>query len=79
MLPSTCHDRKRYTELFINQELYAAEAYMDGRLTLEDGAAIHDLLFSVNRAGLYSYSSQKVMQRRCGAACAAASGQSKWA
>jgi hypothetical protein len=47
------------------------------RLTLEDGAAIHDLLFSVNRAGLYSYSSQKVMQRRYGAACAAASGQPK--
>ena len=49
------HDRKLYTKLFINPELYAAEAYMDGRLTLEDGAAIHDflLLFSVNRAGLY--------------------------
>ena len=50
------HDRKLYTKLFINPELYAAEAYMDGTLTLEDGAAIHDflLLFSVNRAGLYS-------------------------
>ena len=49
-------DRKLYTRLFLNPELYAAEAYMDGTLTLEDGAAIHDflLLFSVNRAGLYS-------------------------
>ena len=38
---------------------------MDGTLTLEDGAAIHDflLLFSVNRAGLYSYGSQKLMRR----------------
>ena len=58
-------DRKLYTKLFINPELYAAEAYMDGTLTLEDGAAIHDflLLFSVNRAGLYSYGSQKLMRR----------------
>ena len=59
------HDRKLYTKLFINPELYAAEAYMDGTLTLEDGAAIHDflLLFSVNRAGLYSYGSQRLMRR----------------
>jgi cyclopropane-fatty-acyl-phospholipid synthase len=59
------HDRRLYTKLFINPELYAAEAYMDGSLTLEDGAAIHDflLLFSVNRAGLYSYGSQKLMRR----------------
>jgi len=49
------HDRKLYTKLLINPELYAAEAYMDGKLTLEDGAAIHDflLLFSVNGVGLY--------------------------
>ena len=59
------HDRKLYTKLFVNPELYAAEAYMDGRLTLENGAAIHDflLLFSVNRAGLYAYGSQKLMRR----------------
>jgi cyclopropane-fatty-acyl-phospholipid synthase len=59
------HDRKLYTRLFINPELYAAEGYMDGTLTLEDGAAIHDflLLFSINRAGLYSYGSQKLMRR----------------
>jgi cyclopropane-fatty-acyl-phospholipid synthase len=53
------HDRKLYTKLFINPELYAAEAYMDGTLTLEGDAEIHDflLLFSLNRAGLYSYGS----------------------
>ena len=32
------HDRKLYNRLFINPELYAAEAYMDGKLTLENGA-----------------------------------------
>ncbi|MBR0799592.1 class I SAM-dependent methyltransferase [Bradyrhizobium jicamae] len=59
------HDRKLYIKLFINPELYAAEAYMDGILTPEDGATIRDflLLFSVNRAGLYSYGSQKLMRR----------------
>jgi len=66
------HDRKLYTKLFINPELYAAEAYMDGELTLEDGSAIQDflLLFSLNRSGLYSYGSQKLMRRL-------ASGQSR--
>ncbi|MGC1643981.1 MAG: class I SAM-dependent methyltransferase, partial [Pseudolabrys sp.] len=59
------HDRRLYSKLFINPELYAAEAYMDGKLTLENGAAIHDflLLFSVNRVRLYSYGSQKLMRR----------------
>jgi cyclopropane-fatty-acyl-phospholipid synthase len=59
------HDRKLYIRLFINPELYTAESYMDGSLTLENGAAIHDflLLFSVNRAGLYSYGSQRLMRR----------------
>ena len=58
-------DRKLYLKLFLNPELAAAEAYMDGTLTLEDGAQIHDflLLFSVNRAGLYSYGSQRLMRR----------------
>ena len=58
-------DRRLYTKLFINPELHTAEAYMDGTLTLEDGAKIHDflLLFSVNRAALYSYGSQKLMRR----------------
>ena len=58
-------DRKLYIKLFINPELYAAEAFMAGSLTLEDGTSLHDflLLFSVNRAGLYSYGSQKLMRR----------------
>src|SRR5665213_154388 len=58
-------DRKLYLKLFFNPELAAAEAYMDGTLTLEDGAQVHDflLLFSFNRAGLYSYGSQRVLRR----------------
>ena len=72
------HDRKLYTRLFINPELYAAEAYMDGRLTLEDGAAIHDflMLFSVNRVRLYSYGSQKLMRAGMAQSAPLASGQS---
>lgn len=56
-------DRKLYTKLFLNPELYAAEAYMDGTLTFENGSGIHDflLLSSINRAALYSYGSQKLM------------------
>jgi cyclopropane-fatty-acyl-phospholipid synthase len=58
-------DRKLYNKLFLNPELYAAEAYMDGTLTFEHGTTIRDfqLLFSVNRASLYSYGTQKLMHR----------------
>jgi cyclopropane-fatty-acyl-phospholipid synthase len=53
------------TKLFLNPELNAGEAYMDGDLTLENGAIIHDLLmlFSVNRAGLAGHGSQKLIRR----------------
>ena len=59
------HSGKLYNRLFFNPELYAAEAYMDGELTLENGAQIHDflMLFSVNRAALYTYGTQKLMRR----------------
>ena len=53
------------TKLFLNPELKAAEAYMDGGLTFEDGSAVYDLLllFSVNRAGLASHGGQKLLRR----------------
>ncbi len=53
------------SKLFLNPELNAGEAYMDGGLTLENGATIHDLLmlFSVNRAGLAGHGSQKLLRR----------------
>src|SRR5262245_10944567 len=52
-------------KLFINPELYAAEAYMAGTLTFEEGSGVHDflMLFSVNRQALYTYGSQKVMRK----------------
>ena len=58
-------DHKLYLKLFLNPELAAAEAYMDGTLTIEDGAQVYDflMLFSVNRAGLYSYGSQRLLRR----------------
>ena len=59
------HDRALEKKLFVNPELYAAEAYMDGKLTFEEGSGVHDflMLFSVNRAALYSYGTQKLMRR----------------
>jgi cyclopropane-fatty-acyl-phospholipid synthase len=59
------HDRKLYLKLFLNPELYAAEAYVEGTLTLEDGAAIYDflLLFSVNRTRFFSYGPQSLPRR----------------
>ena len=59
------HNSKLEWQLFINPELYAAEAYMDGTLTFEDDSGIYDflLLFSVNRTHLYGHSSQKLMRR----------------
>ncbi len=59
------HDAALEKKLFTNPELYAAEAYMDGKLTFEEGSGVHDfmMLFSVNRSALYSYGSQKVMQK----------------
>jgi cyclopropane-fatty-acyl-phospholipid synthase len=59
------HDAALEWKLFVNPELYAAEAYMDGKLTFEDGSGVHDflMLFSVNRSALYSYGSQRLMRR----------------
>jgi cyclopropane-fatty-acyl-phospholipid synthase len=53
------------TTLFLNPELKAAEAYMDGALSFEDGSAIYDLLllFSVNRSGLGAHGSQKLLRK----------------
>jgi cyclopropane-fatty-acyl-phospholipid synthase len=52
------------TRLFLNPELRAGEAYMDGALTFEDGSAIQDLLalFSVNRSTLAAHGSQRLLR-----------------
>ncbi|MCB1495381.1 MAG: class I SAM-dependent methyltransferase [Bauldia sp.] len=59
------HDRALERKLALNPELIAAEAYMDGTLTFEDGATVHQFLelFSVNRSGLASAGSQKLIRR----------------
>lgn len=59
------HDRALQWKLFVNPELYAGEAYMDGTLTFEDGSNVHDfmLLFSVNRSGLAGHGSQRALRK----------------
>jgi cyclopropane-fatty-acyl-phospholipid synthase len=59
------HDDKVARQLFLNPELASAEAYMDGRLTVEEGGRILDLLtlFSVNRTGLGSHPVQQALRK----------------
>ncbi len=56
-------DPKLYTSLFLNPELRAGEAYMDGTLQIVDGG-IRDLLkvFAVNRSNLRDQPMQKVVR-----------------
>ncbi|MBN8999803.1 MAG: class I SAM-dependent methyltransferase [Rhizobiales bacterium] len=51
-------------EIFLNPELKVAEAYMDGRLVMEEGGKVFDLLmlFSVNRSGLAAHPVQKALR-----------------
>lgn len=57
-------DKTLYRTLFLNPELKAGEAYMDGTLICEEGG-IRDLLkvFLHNRGGLRSHPIQKVLNR----------------
>ena len=57
-------DRSLYHKLFLNPELNAGEAYMDGRLSFEN-STLRDFLtlFSINRLSLGSHPMQKVMRR----------------
>ncbi|MBS7699092.1 MULTISPECIES: cyclopropane-fatty-acyl-phospholipid synthase family protein [unclassified Chelatococcus] len=58
------HDKALHTKLFLNPELHAGEAYMDGTLTFGEGSTVYDFLylFSINRAGLGAHQSQKLMR-----------------
>jgi len=58
------HDASLPGKLFRNPELNAAEAYMDGTLTFEDGSTCHDFLylFSINRGGLGGHPAQKALR-----------------
>ncbi len=59
------HDKKAERAIFFNPELAAAEAYMDGKLTFEDGSDVHAFLtlFSVNRAPLDRHRVQGLLRR----------------
>jgi cyclopropane-fatty-acyl-phospholipid synthase len=57
-------DPKLYRTLFLNPELHAGEAYMDGRMSFP-GSSLRDFLnlFSMNRSTLASFPMQRVVAR----------------
>ncbi len=57
-------DPALYRQLFFNPELYAGEAYMDGRMSFP-GSSLRDFLtlFSINRRALAAFPMQKVFQK----------------
>jgi cyclopropane-fatty-acyl-phospholipid synthase len=59
------HDHGVPWRIVRNPDLNVAQAYMDGTLTIENGAGIHDflLLFSLNRAGFSAQASQQLRRR----------------
>lgn len=59
------HDPLLPYKMFLNTELAGPEAYMDGRLTLEEGSTIYDLLYlhSLNREGLYGHPWQVALNK----------------
>jgi cyclopropane-fatty-acyl-phospholipid synthase len=59
------HDKRLHWTLFLNPELQAAEAYMDGILTFEEGSGCYDFLylFSINRDPLASHKVQGALRR----------------
>jgi cyclopropane-fatty-acyl-phospholipid synthase len=56
-------DASLYSKLFLNPELYAGEAYMDGRLRIEQGG-IRDFLtlFAENSGGFRGHPLQKIVR-----------------
>jgi cyclopropane-fatty-acyl-phospholipid synthase len=59
------HDPRLYTKLFLNPELHAGEAYMNGTLTFEDDSDVGAFmaLFAANRGGLAAHPCQVVLRR----------------
>ena len=59
------HDPRLHRRLFLNPELHAGEAYMDGTLTFEEGSGVGDLvrLFALNRKTLRAHASQRLLRR----------------
>lgn len=59
------HDKGLYKSLFLNPELAAGEAYMDGTMTMEEGSSCYDFmfLFSINRAPLGAHPVQGLLRK----------------
>jgi cyclopropane-fatty-acyl-phospholipid synthase len=59
------HDKALYYKLVINPELHTGEAYMDKRITFEEGSTMRDFLtlFSANRYSLSNQPLQKLFDR----------------
>src|SRR5689334_3216719 len=59
------HDRMLPLRIVLNPDLYAAEAFMDGTLTIENGATIRDFLylFSLNRGTFHAQKSAQLRRR----------------
>ncbi|MDD9911412.1 MAG: cyclopropane-fatty-acyl-phospholipid synthase [Ahrensia sp.] len=59
------HDKKLYRDLVFKSEIAAAEAYMDARMTFEEGSTLRDFLrlFSINRLALADYPLQKIVRK----------------
>jgi cyclopropane-fatty-acyl-phospholipid synthase len=59
------HDPRLYIKLFLNPELHAGEAYMNGTLTFEEGSDVGCFmqLFAVNRGGLAAHPGQALLRR----------------
>lgn len=57
------HDKSLYYKLVFNPELAAGEAYMDERITMEEGTTVRDFLtlFSANRYSLADIGEQKLL------------------
>ena len=58
-------DKKLYRDLVFKSEIAAAEGYMDGKITFEEGSTLRDFLelFSINRLSLASYPLQKFIRK----------------
>jgi cyclopropane-fatty-acyl-phospholipid synthase len=59
------HERSLPLRLMLNPDLETGEAYMDGTLTVENGATIHDFLylFSLNRGTFHAQKSAQLRRR----------------
>lgn len=58
------HDKRLYRDLVFKSEIAAAEGYMDGTMTFEEGSTLREFLhlFSINRLSLAAYPLQKALR-----------------